>query len=203
MPIPGDLALTASIAYVLGGFDAAYYLVRATTGRDVREMGSGSAGARNAGRVLGARGFAIVFLLDCAKGALAVWCAGAAGTGRAGMIIAAIAVVVGHIAPAQLGFRGGKGASPAMGALLVLAPLVAIAGFLTSAAVYAFTRQATRSGVAAFFTLPAYAVLLGADRISLAGVTAVTALLLYTHRSHVHSVFMFRRTATDTGEAPR
>ncbi len=203
MPTPGNLALTAVLAYLLGGMDAAYYVVRAITGCDVRDIGSGSAGARNAGRLLGAGGFALVFALDCAKGAAAVWAASTAGTGPVGMTVAAIAVVIGHIAPAQLRFRGGKGASPTMGALLVLVPLVAIAAFLTSVAMYAVTRQATRSGVAAFFLLPAYAVVTGADRIAIAGVMVITLLLLYTHRSHVRSLLTFRRTLTDTGEAPR
>lgn len=203
MPTSAALAGTCAFAYLLGGMDAAYYLVRWRAGQDVRELGSGSAGATNAGRVLGARGFALVFALDCAKGAVAVWAASAAGTGPLGMTIAAVAVVIGHIAPAQLDFRGGKGASPAMGALLVLAPLVAIGGFLTSVAIYAFTRQATRSGVVAFFALPAYAVLSGANRVAIAGVTIITLLLLYTHRSHVRSLLSLRRTLTDTGDAPR
>src|ERR1035441_2499722 len=60
-------------AYALGCFTTGYYLVRWRTGQDVREVGSGSVGARNVGRLLGRQGFLATMLCDFGKGMLAVW----------------------------------------------------------------------------------------------------------------------------------
>src|ERR1700691_1629571 len=62
-------------AYLIGCFTTGYYLVRWRTGGDIREMGSGSAGARNVGRVLGKLGFFVTVTGDFLKGILAVWLA--------------------------------------------------------------------------------------------------------------------------------
>ena len=59
-------------AYLLGCFATGYYLVRARTGRDIREIESGSTGTSNVGRVLGKSGYLLTVLGDMAKGALAV-----------------------------------------------------------------------------------------------------------------------------------
>src|ERR1035441_7362285 len=106
-------------SYVLGCFSTGYYLVRQRTGQDIRELGSGSTGARNAGRVLGCQGFWLTMAGDMAKGALAVWLALAlTGNDRVAML-AWLAVVMGHIWPAQMGFRGGKGVSTSLAGLLI------------------------------------------------------------------------------------
>jgi acyl phosphate:glycerol-3-phosphate acyltransferase len=106
-------------AYALGCFTTGYYLVRWRTGRDIREVGSGSVGARNVGRLLGWRGFLATVLGDFGKGALAVWAARQFTTDDRLVALAMPAVVAGHLWPAQLRFRGGKGMAAALGALLI------------------------------------------------------------------------------------
>lgn len=116
----GGDAVAALLAYVLGCANAAYYLVRWRTGQDLRVHGSGNAGARNAGRLLGARAFAWSFALDCAKGVAAVLLATALGAAPLTPALCAVLVVAGHVWPAQLGFRGGKGVATTVGALAAL-----------------------------------------------------------------------------------
>lgn len=120
-------------SYLLGSLCAAVFVVRWRTGQDVRDTGSGNAGARNAGRLLGRRGFAAVFVLDAAKGALAVIAARLLGLESAWQAGAMLAVTVGHILPCWHGFRGGKGAACAAGALLAFSPLASLAALLTYA----------------------------------------------------------------------
>ncbi len=200
----GAMVAAAVFAYLMGCLQGGYYLVRFRTGHDIREQGSGGTGARNAGRVLGRSGFLTVFIIDCLKGVAALWLASALGTGRIGMAVAAIAVVLGHIFPVQLHFRGGKGASSALGALLVLAPVVAITSLLVSAALYLISRKAVASGVATFALMPAFAFVFGRSTSDLIAVTAITALLLATHRSSLAEIAgMFRRRKPVTGESAR
>jgi glycerol-3-phosphate acyltransferase PlsY len=172
-------------AYVLGCANAGYYIVRGRTGTDIRTQGSGNAGARNVGRVLGRTGFAIVFALDALKGAAAVWAARLLVPTPWAMGVAAIAVIMGHVLPIQLQFKGGKGVSTAFGALLVLTPLVAIVGLLLAAVFVLISRQEVPSGTVAFMTMPALAWGFGYPTAEVVAVCAMTALLLVTHRDTV------------------
>jgi len=125
----GEAMLVAAAvlaSYLLGGFCAAYYLVRVARSADIRTLGSGNAGARNAGRILGAPGFLLALLLDAAKGALAVLATARLVPGIWPATLALIAVVAGHIWPAQLAFRGGKGLATLLGGLAAWIPVAAL-----------------------------------------------------------------------------
>lgn len=119
---PGDL-LSVVAAYLLGCLNAGYYLVCCRRGKDIRSHGSGNAGARNVGRLLGPAGFAVTFALDAAKGAIAVMLAEMIAPGMATPALCALVVVAGHVWPAQLDWRGGKGIATSFGAALALAAL--------------------------------------------------------------------------------
>lgn len=118
----GPFAVSA-VAYGLGCIPSGYLVVRLRTGRDVRRLGSGSTGGRNVARQLGAEWGLAVGILDMAKGALAA--AVGRAVGRRAMPAALVGVVAGHIWPATLAFRGGRGIAPAFGALAVGDPPVA------------------------------------------------------------------------------
>src|SRR5947207_7623420 len=94
-----------TVAYLLGCIATAYYLVRLRTGQDIRQLGSGNVGGRNAGRVLGRPGFAIVAVGDALKGLLAVLLARYLGVSGWALAAVLAAVLAGHIWPAQLGFK--------------------------------------------------------------------------------------------------
>src|SRR5580698_1890510 len=106
-------------AYLIGCFTTGYYLVRVWTGRDIRDIGSGSTGARNVGRVLGKAGLILTAVGDLGKGALAVWLARAFSHDDISAALAVPAVVAGHLWPVQLKFHGGKGIATSFSALLV------------------------------------------------------------------------------------
>jgi glycerol-3-phosphate acyltransferase PlsY len=108
-------------SYGVGCIVGAYYIVRFRTGRDVRLSGSGNAGARNVFRSGDTVSAILTFLWDAAKGMLVVWVADRLlATDWAGGA-AFLGVLAGHIWPAQLGFRGGKGVVTAIGCTLALA----------------------------------------------------------------------------------
>jgi glycerol-3-phosphate acyltransferase PlsY len=157
--LPQWLGLLA--AYMLGCVNTGYYLVRWRTGRDLRTLGSGNAGAKNVGRFLGPWGFAAALLGDMLKGGLAMLGARLAGWSPGVCVLVLFAVTAGHNWPAQLGFRGGKGLAASFGALLFFDPLLAGAMLALCGALLAVTRRFTLSAAIPYAASPALAVACG------------------------------------------
>ena len=178
-------------AYLLGCFTTGYYLVRWWSGRDLRQLGSGTVGARNAGRTLGWQGFLLTMLGDAAKGAVAV-----AGTQYfthddrlAGLAL--VSVVIGHIWPAQLHFHGGKGIATSLGGLGMYEFRLALAVAFCFVLMYALVRKTVMSGLFAFTCLPLIALYLqtvsdglGSDAAQLICVSFITVLIVVAHRKN-------------------
>lgn len=185
----GTLQVIAVVlaAYALGCFVAGYYLVRWRTGQDLRLLGSGSLGAKNAGRQLGRGGYLATGLMDIAKGFAAVFLARWAGLSDWALTIVALAVVAGHIWPLQLGFRGGKGVATGYGVVLAAAPWVAGAMWGVFLPITLLLRSSTLGGVAAFVAAPmlAMAFSAGPPVITLCALTG--AVVAATHRHNVRA----------------
>ncbi len=178
-------AAVTILAYALGCVATGYYVVRLVTGEDVRAQVTGSTGARNVGRRLGIAAAVLTFAADVAKGAAAVAIALAVAGGGAGAA-ALVAVVAGHVAPVQLGFRGGRGLGPALGGMLVLDWRVAAVAIAAAALSAATTRALTASGLVGVVAAPAAALALGDRRTALAaGVTAGIILAAHARRRPV------------------
>ena len=179
--------LVIPAAWLLGGVSPGYWLVRLRTGADVRTQGSGATGATNASRVLGGGGFALVLLLDAIKGAIAAFGAKFAGLGGGWEFAAAAAVVGGHVWPVQLGFRGGRGFGPLLGAWLVLAPIAIGSCLLLAGAAWGLTRKKVFSALGGALLLPG-ATWLETRSLVAASCTAVAfAIITFAHRAHFSS----------------
>src|SRR5262249_31969001 len=111
----GREMLVILAGYVLGCFTSGYYLVRWRTGEDIRLLGSGSVGATNVSGVLGWAGFFLTVSCDFAKGMLAIWLADYFQINPTATVLTMLAVTIGHVWPAQLWFRGGKGVATSLG----------------------------------------------------------------------------------------
>lgn len=101
-------------SYLLGCFCSAYYLVKIyNSNLDIRNISSGTVGARNAGRILGKKGFIITFIGDFLKTVLAlgvtIYFFRSDTNFSIIFLSSSIAVILGHLFPAQLKFKGGKG----------------------------------------------------------------------------------------------
>lgn len=177
MPLSAVFAVVLS--YLLGCLNAGYYYARLVHGQDLRLAGSGTAGARNAGRLFGKRAFALVFLGDAGKGAAAT--AVGLSLGPESGALCAIAVVAGHIWPVQLGLRGGKGIASALGSLLLLAPWLLALMAVVFAALKAMGQSPSRAGVATFWVAAVGSALLyGREQVAALAVLAL--LLTISHR---------------------
>ena len=188
------LALVAS--YLLGSIPFGYLIVRAQSGADVRETGSGGTGATNVTRRAGRRAGVLTLALDALKGAAAVllarWLVAPGAGGDWWVAAAALAAVAGHVFPVWLRFRGGKGVATGLGAFLCLAPLaVACAAAVFVAVVWA-TRYVSLGSITATALMPLFAWLFyarpaaGTDSQPLVAATvAGGALIIFAHRANI------------------
>jgi len=128
------ILVTCMLAYLLGSVPSAVWAGRLFHGIDVREHGSGNAGATNVIRVLGWKTGIPVLLFDMGKGFLAAMLPkllNLAPAGSAGLvnlqILSGLMAIIGHIFPVFAGFRGGKGVAAMFGILLAIHPLLTLA----------------------------------------------------------------------------
>jgi len=140
--------IVAIIGYLIGSIPFGYLLVKLKKGVDVRTLGSGNIGATNVGRVAGWPWGILCFLLDAAKGFIPTvllphsiitifqdvlgirfclsWCGtcSEAHTSYPTELQVAIGlfIILGHLFPVYIQFKGGKGVATALGVFLVIAP---------------------------------------------------------------------------------
>ncbi len=115
-------------AYLAGSIPTAVWYGKIFHGIDVRQHGSGNAGATNSLRTLGKKAGIIVLIVDFLKGFLAVKAISLFSSETDGVLslIMGLAVIAGHIFPIFAQFRGGKGVATAMGVLVATFPWAAL-----------------------------------------------------------------------------
>ena len=121
------------LAYIIGSIPTAVWVSKSVFGIDIRDYGSGNAGATNSFRVLGTKWGSFVMLVDVTKGIIATslyilipfyLTNELARTNF--MIALGMAAVLGHILPIFANFRGGKGVATLLGMALAIQPMVAL-----------------------------------------------------------------------------
>src|SRR3954463_15835243 len=123
------LVLAVLCAYLIGSIPFALLLARRFGGHDLHRIGSGNIGAANVLRASGVRAGVLVAVLDIAKGALSVALAMRLSSDVNAPAAAGLAAIIGHVYPAWLRFKGGKGVATACGVFSVLTPYAALPAF--------------------------------------------------------------------------
>jgi acyl phosphate:glycerol-3-phosphate acyltransferase len=173
------------ISYLIGTIMTAYVVMKLSKGEDIRKLGSGNVGARNAGRLLGKKGFLLTAIGDVVKGMLVVVGAKYLDFSFVEQIISLIAVVVGHVWPITLKFKGGKGIATAAGGLLILAYQPFLVFGLIFLILLAIVRSFTLAGMTAFFTMPFIYWFMNYSILECFLVFIVIAILLFAHRDNL------------------
>lgn len=176
-------------SYLIGCFATGYYLVRARTGRDIREIGSGSSGARNVSRVLGRSGFCLTLLGDMAKGALAVWASQSVTENNLLAALGMFFVVAGHLWPVTLRWHGGKGVATSLGALLVYNAQLALAWLVCVLFALAVVRKITPSGMVAYWCLPLVSYWLHRNPPEAAILAVLAGMIIFAHRQNLLATY--------------
>jgi glycerol-3-phosphate acyltransferase PlsY len=181
----GLIALLA--AYLVGGIPFGFLLVKWKTGRDVRASGSGNIGATNVLRTTGKAAGVLTLLLDIAKGLFAVWLAGRLTAGAVTwMAGSAVAVMLGHVFPVFLGFKGGKAVASFIGAYLYLVPLPMAAAVLVWTATVAITRYVSLGSILAAGTFPLAVWLIAHPPLSVVLASILSAAIIVArHKDNI------------------
>ena len=180
------------LAYLIGSIPTGYIIVKLKTGKDIRQVGSGSTGATNVKRVLGKKWFFIVMLLDAFKGALPVMISKYFLS--AGMLLdpygvyavaCAIFVIVGHSKPLFLNFKGGKSVASGVGTILALSPLAGLLIALIWSVVTYISRYVSLGSIVALVLSPFIMYFLNAP-VAYVAYCAIAALyIVYLHRENI------------------
>jgi acyl phosphate:glycerol-3-phosphate acyltransferase len=171
--------IVAGLAYLLGSIPFGFLLVLLVRKQDIRAQGSGNIGAtnvmRSGAKVLGL----LTFLLDGSKGYAAVMVAEWLARNQAQpaqkdlAILAALFVVMGHMFPVWLRFKGGKGVATAFGAFVALCWPAALSALGIWIVLVVLTRYVSLASILAAFSLPFLTLWLSPGRYGWVSGTAI------------------------------
>jgi acyl phosphate:glycerol-3-phosphate acyltransferase len=192
--------LAVIVAYLIGSVPFGYLIVRGKQGSDIRQTGSGGTGATNVSRSAGKLAGVATLVLDAVKGAAAVLVAKlivsiegqAVANADWWVTLAAIAVIVGHIFPVWLAFRGGKGVATAIGVFLVVAPGAVLGAGVLFLLIAGLTRYVSLGSMIAAISIPIFIYLLNASATSqsdqkalITAAVIIAVLIIFAHRGNI------------------
>lgn len=186
------------LAYLLGSIPTAVWVGKKFHGIDVREHGSGNAGATNTIRVLGWKTGIPVLIFDLAKGWLATMLPVFLGATEHSTpaetnlkIIAGMIAITGHILPVFAGFRGGKGVASAFGVLLALHPYLTLASIAVFLVVFFITGIVSISSILAGLSFPVFlfAIFSTPSPVFKIFSVVVAIAMIITHRKNIGRLF--------------
>ncbi len=178
-------------AYLLGSIPFGYLIVKMREGTDIRALGSGNIGATNVARSAGPVAGVVTLLLDAAKGFLAVWGMRWITNGDIMLMMgAAVLVVVGHMFPVWLKFKGGKGVATGVGAFVLICWPAVAGTFVVWIIGVAIWRYVSLGSIIAAASLPLltfrlYAPLAEPPLAVSIGTTLIAALIIVKHQANI------------------
>ncbi|QJD94812.1 glycerol-3-phosphate 1-O-acyltransferase PlsY [Mucilaginibacter robiniae] len=189
--------LVLILAYLMGSIPTAVWIGQAFYGIDVREYGSGNAGATNTFRVLGKKAGIPVMLIDILKGWTATNLAYLIGVSTTGShhsvaftnyeLALGITAVMGHLFPIFAGFRGGKGIASLFGMVLAIHLQAALLCVMVFIVVLLITRYVSLSSIMAGFTYPLGITFIFHTQIKSVVIygMCICVLILVTHQKNI------------------
>ena len=191
------LLIAVVVSYLVGGFPTALVTGKVFRGIDIRQHGSGNAGATNAFRVLGWKVALPVMIVDVLKGTFATLVISKLAVGSVAWPVAAVelacgvAAGLGHIWTPYAGFRGGKGVGTALGVMIGLAPLAMLFAALLWFALVMFTGYVSVGSMLGAISVPFFVALAArlqhrpVDTVTLVATVFLAVLIVFTHRSNI------------------
>jgi glycerol-3-phosphate acyltransferase PlsY len=180
-------------AYLIGSIPSSVWLGKRFYKIDVREFGSGNAGATNTFRVLGKKAGIVVLVCDILKGSLAVLLANLSFYQISSnqfvnlQLALGISAVVGHVFPVFAGFRGGKGVATILGIVICLTPITSALVLIVFLTVLILTRYVSLSSIMAGISYPILLkfILKNDNQTLFIFSIFVSILLVITHKKNI------------------
>jgi glycerol-3-phosphate acyltransferase PlsY len=204
-----ETLLFVLLAYLTGAFPSAVWVGKTFYKIDVREFGSGNAGATNTFRVLGKKAGIPVLIMDIFKGWLSVnyisFLTNIPESAEAVFEIKlafGIAAVIGHLFPIYTGFRGGKGIATLLGLLIGLHTVAALYSILVFVIVFITSKYVSLGSIIASIAFPILVILiLGSTNVSLnLFAFFVPILSLITHQKNIERLLRGEETKVKFGK---
>jgi len=200
------------LSYLAGSIPTSIIVSKLFRGIDIREHGSGNAGATNAIRVLGWKLGSIVMIVDVGKGVLATLLISQIRIDEVAMsphliqIIAGVAAIFGHIWTIFAGFKGGKGVGTAAGMLFSLYPVAGLICLGVFLLVLFTVRMVSVSSMAAAISLPLVLLVMqkwfnkttSSELLYFA--IFIALLIVFTHRSNIQRIFQGKESKINLGK---
>ena len=194
--------IAALTAYLLGNLNGAVCVSALIAHDDVRSHGSGNAGLTNFIRNYGTASALLVIAIDAGKAAVACWSCGMMldpyGYGFEGLVLGGFCVMLGHVFPALLGFKGGKGILSGSIVAFIVDWRIGVAILLLFAVIYFATRYVSLASVVASLTFGiCFAIFHHDNVLVMLGGMAMSGLTIFMHRSNIARLIKGTESKTD------
>ncbi|ASA22939.1 glycerol-3-phosphate 1-O-acyltransferase PlsY [Paenibacillus donghaensis] len=178
--------LVIVVSYLLGSVSFSMLFARLFKGIDIRQYGSGNAGATNTLRVLGKGPAVLVLVLDVLKGVAAVWLGTLVGGWDSWpAALCGIAAIIGHNWPLYFHFRGGKGIATTIGVMATLCLWPALLAGVIAILSIVFTRYVSLGSLIFVALTPVALLLTGFAAPVLWASLIIAVFAFWRHRSNI------------------
>ena len=183
------------LAYLLGSIPTSVWVSKHFFGIDIREYGSGNAGATNTYRVLGSKWGSFVMIIDVLKGVAATslfllipYYMSDELERTNFMVGLGLAGVLGHIFPIFADFKGGKGVATLLGMVIAIQPIVALCCVGVFLLVLFLTRFVSLSSILASVAFAVFILFIWNEKEPLYRLFAITVALMviFTHQKNIN-----------------
>ncbi len=176
--------ILAIVGYMFGCVPCSYLVAKSMGNIDVRQHGSGNAGATNVLRTVGKKAALFALLGDIAKGLIPA-IIGRLLFGVEGAMVCAMFAVIAHCYPITLGFKGGKGVATAGGMIFGVNPLIAVCLLIYILGIVRITKYVSLASVTAAIIYPLIVLVIYGTPITI-GISSLLALLvIFKHHANI------------------
>ena len=191
------------LGYLIGSFPTSFIMARALKGIDIRQVGSGNAGATNVLRSVGKLPALITLLIDVFKGIFVVTIAANFFYPYVENLdydfyrsFLGLAAVCGHIWPVWLKFKGGKGVATTLGVAIGLAPIVLLPSLVIWLVIFFTTNYVSLASILALIAFPIIAIAFSQPFYLVLVSTVVCSISIFKHRDNIRRLLKGQENKT-------
>jgi len=173
------------ICYLLGSIPVGFIIAKTISSGDIRKQGSGNIGATNLMRVYGKSAGIATFIADCLKAIIALKIANIFGICE---YLAAFIVVIGHIFPVWLKFKGGKGVATFFASLVYINIAFGVIYALSWGVIFFFSRMSSLASLISTLIILVSSLLIYGDKNLTYFILSISVLVIFTHRDNISRI---------------